>query len=351
MSSNNTNSVGNSGRLRRSSRAPKKLLAEFSVGDVVEVRWMMHDEHWNSILDVFAMTCVKMLYFKRSMHWSVYYSNLILHSLSFWLLVAILIIVVKIQRGSGTVQAQLVQLLTEGTASPNPRWLIRYVGNSKDDEVYEHSFLGKVGMNYEDAATTNQSVEQNVMEDDSPEVSDQQPSKKKRSEVTNDTDPVVHSDSSFGLKGAAKTNKASSNSSRSSNKNNALSSSRRDGRSRRRGTPPTEKESNEDKQQVLARSDDTLLESAGEINALATQQQQQQRKRKLTGAAKMSVETKRERESKTAKSSSTNNTSSLVTTTKPHPKEEEECVKIKFLTGTLYLYRGKRRRAEFIRRV
>ena len=265
----------------------------------------------------------------------------------------------KIQRGSGTVQAQLVQLLTEGTASPNPRWLIRYVGNSKDDEVYEHSFLGKVGVNNDDTATT-PSVEQNTVDDVSPVISDQQhvnevamenprASKKKKNEQTNDADLVVNSDSSFGLKGAAKANKASSISSRSSNKNTTLSTTTRDVRSRRRGQPLPDKEFYDEKHDESARSDDRLSLSAGDINALSNQQQQ--RKRKLTGAAKMSVETKRERESKTAKSSS--HTSSFAPTTKHNntQKEEEECVKIKFLTGTLFLYRGKRRRAEFIRRV
>lgn len=38
MSSTTANTVVNTGRLRRSSRAPKKLSAEFSVGEVVEVR-------------------------------------------------------------------------------------------------------------------------------------------------------------------------------------------------------------------------------------------------------------------------------------------------------------------------
>ncbi len=37
MSSNTSSSVGNAGRLRRSSRAPKKQTPEFSVGDLVEV--------------------------------------------------------------------------------------------------------------------------------------------------------------------------------------------------------------------------------------------------------------------------------------------------------------------------
>ena len=246
----------------------------------------------------------------------------------------------KIQRGIGTIQAKLVQLLTEGTASPNPRWLIRYVGNSKDDEVYEHSFLTKVGMNNEDS--TSQSVEQYVNDDDSPEISDQQHSKKKKFEISNDiNDLVVNSDSSFGVKGAAKTDKASSD------KNNALSTSTRDVRSRRRGQPLPNKELYEENEST--RTYDILSQNTGETNAILSQQQQ--RKRKLTGAAKMSVETKRERESKTSKSST--NTSSFPAVAKPqqHPKEEEECVKIKFLTGTLFLYRGKRRRAEFIRRV
>ena len=31
--------------------------------------------------------------------------------------------------------------------------------------------------------------------------------------------------------------------------------------------------------------------------------------------------------------------------------EHEKCLKVKLLTGTLYIYRGKHRRAEFVRRV
>jgi ribosomal protein S17 len=53
MSSNNDNIVGNAGRLRRSSRAPKKSSAEFSVGDVVEVRRtsrLTHDKYWNPLI-------------------------------------------------------------------------------------------------------------------------------------------------------------------------------------------------------------------------------------------------------------------------------------------------------------
>lgn len=266
----------------------------------------------------------------------------------------------KIQRGSGTTQAQLVQLLTEGSASPNPRWLIRYSSNSKDDEVYEHSFLGKVGLN-SDETSASQSPDQNVMDDDGPAISDQQQLseaaaenpralKKKKSDITNDIEPVVNSDSSVGRKGAAKSDKAFSAPSRASNKNNSLSTSTREGRSRRRGQPLMEKELHEKKFGETARINERSPQNAAENIALSSQQQQQ-KKRKLTGAAKMSVETKRERESKTAKSST--NTSSLATTTKQqhHQKEEEECVKIKFLTGTLYLYRGKRRRAEFVRRV
>ena len=266
----------------------------------------------------------------------------------------------KIQRGSGTVQAQLVQLLTEGTASPNPRWLIRYNSNSKDDEVYEHSFLGKVGLNG-DEASASQSPDQNVMDDDGPAISDQQQLieaatenpralKKKKSDITNDIEPVVNSDSSVGRKGAVKADKAFSAPSRVSTKNNSLSTSTREGRSRRRGQPLMEKDVHEEKFDETARINERSPQNTAENIALSSQQQQQ-KKRKLTGAAKMSVETKRERESKTAKSST--NTSSLATTTKQqhHQKEEEECVKIKFLTGTLYLYRGKRRRAEFVRRV
>ena len=49
-------------------------------------------------------------------------------------------------------------------------------------------------------------------------------------------------------------------------------------------------------------------------------------KRKLTGAALLAHKNKRQR-------------------------KDENCVTVKFLTGTLYLYRGPQRRAEFVRRV
>ncbi len=263
----------------------------------------------------------------------------------------------KIQRGSGTVQAQLVQLLTEGTASPNPRWLIRYLSGSRDDEVYEHSFLGKVGLNNEETSTS-QLTEHNLVDEDSPAVFDQQQlnessmensraKKKRKAENTNDMEPVANSDSSIGRKGTAKV-------SRSSNKNTALSTTTREVRSRRRGQSSPDTELYEEKHDGTARIDEGLS-LTGENSVTSSQQLllQQQRKRKLTGAAKLSVETKRERESKTDKKST--NASSQATSAKQQqqlqPKEQEECVKIKFLTGMLYLYRGKRRRAEFVRRV
>jgi hypothetical protein len=238
--------------------------------------------------------------------------------------------------------------------------LIRHVSGSKDDEVYEHSFIGKVGVNSEETSIS-QLTEHNVVDEDSPAVSDQQQlnessmenvraMKKRKSENTNDIEPVANSDSSVGRKGATK-------GSRSYNKTTALSTATREVRSRRRGQSPPDTEVYEEKHDGIARSDEGLSQT-GENSVTSSHQQlqqQQQRKRKLTGAAKLSVETKRERELKTDKKST--NASSQATSAKQqqqqqlHPKEPEECVKVKFLTGTLYLYRGKRRRAEFVRRV
>lgn len=45
-----------------------------------------------------------------------------------------------------------------------------------------------------------------------------------------------------------------------------------------------------------------------------------------------------------------NNKNSVVTAAK-RQRTEEECVKVKLLTGTLLLYRGRNPRAEFVRRV
>ena len=89
-----------------------------------------------------------------------------------------------------------------------------------------------------------------------------------------------------------------------------------------------------EKARVSAREARTRRRQAMMEDATVAEPQQQQMarkpsasgKRKLTGAALLAQKNKRQR-------------------------NDENCVTVKFLTGTLYLYRGPQRRAEFVRRV
>jgi hypothetical protein len=174
----------------------------------------------------------------------------------------------KIQRNNGTSHARLVQLLTEGTVSPNPRWLIRSISNSKDEEVYEHSFIGKVSeKNRDDVAS--HSDEHNATDDlrpnQSPVLSDppdettmsetSRISKKKKtahnsSENANGIDSTINSDSSVVRKAATNRNKSSSTSTTSkASTKHAMSASSREARSRRRGQSIPDKDLNVQQEQ------------------------------------------------------------------------------------------------------
>jgi len=70
--------------------------------------------------------------------------------------------VYQITRGSDTLRARLAQLLTEGS-SPNPRWLIKFDGQPhKDEEVYEHTFgrLLEAAEDVSDSGTNNEAPQQ-----------------------------------------------------------------------------------------------------------------------------------------------------------------------------------------------
>jgi hypothetical protein len=226
-------------------------------------------------------------------------------SLGFTLLPFASLVWYQIQRGGATLQARLIQLLTEGTSSPNPRWLIRL--GSKDEEVYEHIFVGKVNHDLGDDEQVRQSpVSSSSMEQ--PPVAETAETRLKRKK----DDTSMNSDSSARASKQPKADKADASS--------------REARSRRR----QEKGSDEATPPMVPVKQLLKQETMETLSSAVTDS----RKRKTNGG-------KRETAAKSAKAAAVSGIK----------KEEEECLKIKFLTGTLYLYRGRHRRAEFVRRV
>lgn len=229
-----------------------------------------------------------------------------------------------------------MQLLTTGS-SPNPRWIIQVEGpSSKDEEVYEHSFAGKVlSSGMESGGSTTEVTK--TSPGSSPQGSDAGSSDsrgrikrtKKQADGTLHVetkqgagDELTHNASAEGdnlaVEAVADTDNTAMSqaidSKRSSPAHSDISaaalarlSARETRRNRRQATAPVKP--------VVVSINHPVTAAVANIN----------RKRKLSGAAKLAVKKKRER--------------------------EEDCVKIKFLTGTLLLYRGPLRRAEFVRRV
>lgn len=214
-------------------------------------------------------------------------------------------------------------------SSPNPRWLIRFESSTiKDEEVYEHDFVGPSdGKNSPTASDQDASSRRGVTaaarnnkkksasssNSDSDTSNNSKKKKVARTTSVDYTKENVSDDSSSAVNKQRTANIASSGdvSPTQSDDTNLQAQKEarltaREARSRRRQAAI------EDTKAAIANSSDA----------------QPSRKRKLSGAAKQSAKNKREKQ-----------------------QNQEDCVKIKLLTGTLYLYRGQNRRAEFIRRV
>lgn len=95
----------------------------------------------------------------------------------------------------------------------------------------------------------------------------------------------------------------------------------------------------------------TETDSAGSSQNAVSAREVRSRRRQEVEA------TKKKKKRKASPTNTTTTTTTKTTTTVPTNKrprttsDQPECVKIKLLTGTLILYRGRNQRAEFVRRV
>ena len=215
----------------------------------------------------------------------------------------------QIDRAGTILRGRLAQLLTEGT-SPNPRWLVKFDRQpQKDEEMYERSF-GKLLVAYDE----------------------DEPSTRSRSPLP----PAVQSKPSKPNGNAARRGSTGKNSSTSSDeeqkksvkdngskKGSEVSEGSNAGSDDDSSTPETgSRRSSRDR--VSAREERSRRRQA-KIDEDVPGQESSGGKRRpppLNGSKK-----------------------------RPRGENDGEVVKVKLLTGTLFLYRGLHRRAEFIRRV
>jgi hypothetical protein len=241
-----------------------------------------------------------------------------------------------------TLKARLAQLLTEGT-SPNPRWLIKFDGQPyKDEEVYEHTF-GKLLIAADDEPESlpiepiiPRRQNSNIAKSTSTSSSSTSTSTDldKKIPATTKTDEAV-SVAEQGLpaedadaKDAASDDKKDKKSVTFSNENSPIGSD--ESTTQETGTEGgdviSSREARSLRRQTMIDESDGVLAWTGGSNLTATG------KRRLpaggSGSSKNGSKSKR-----------------------PRQDGDDSVVKVKLLTGTLYLYRGRNRRAEFIRRV
>ncbi|GKZ01179.1 hypothetical protein MPSEU_001069300 [Mayamaea pseudoterrestris] len=215
--------------------------------------------------------------------------------------------VVEIIRNGVPVQARLAQLLSE-SASPNPRWLLKFDGQSiKDEEVYQQAFSKKL-------------------------VSATSPSSSKRG---SNSDNSIHTDNDSMAGGDS--------------------------------TPPSPetKLASDDvliatKMSINSNSTDEDDEE-GSTSAVNSGVDDHQRLLKEQARVSAREARSRRRQAKVVQESKQLSVKNIrggfraglaKSNGKRQREEGEECVKVPLLTGTLYLYRGRtKRRAEFVRRV
>mmetsp|Transcript_24837 Transcript_24837/g.36751 ORF Transcript_24837/g.36751 Transcript_24837/m.36751 type:complete len:236 (-) Transcript_24837:80-787(-) len=211
--------------------------------------------------------------------------------------------VVEIYRGSASLTGRLAYNLTEGV-SPNPRWLVTFDDQShKDEELYEKA-LGKVLKH-------------------GSEGSEKTFSTARRARPL----PSSHGGSTRESRHSGSSGEGEDEKKR---KNKSVSFSDT-------GTP--------------AQSDDS---SSSAKKASAREQRSLRRQAKIDEEVVFTVPIGGSRSSKRRLPSSRSGSGGNINSSNKRVKGEngnEEVVKVKLLTGTLYLYRGLHRRAEFIRRV
>lgn len=244
--------------------------------------------------------------------------------------------VVELQRNGTTTKATLAQLLTD-VSSPNPRWLVNLNVPPYKEEVYEHIFNASFA---EDGAAEEAESANSLPPVAAVSAKKEPPGGtdivKQEKKVTND--PVISvadkkkgsTSSSTGVADASSDGgKSSSNS-----KKKAVSFS--DASSSSNGKIPGSKRSKVSAREARSRRRQALMDEPGSETLPATLPVVTTTgKRKVSGAAAIAAQNKRLRLAAAAAKS----------------PAEEAVTKVKFLTGTLYIHRGKHRRVEFVRRV
>ena len=195
----------------------------------------------------------------------------------------------QIVRGNAKVKARLAQLLTDPSAS-NPRWLVKFDGLSlKDEEVYEHVFAKSPSPSSDNSVSDSYSSSQHHRR---------------------------RHPSGYG----SDTNLATTQQQQQQQQQHAAKRAlAREARSQRR----------------QAKMDEIAQPSSSPSLASA--------KRRMPPPPPPSRYNNNNNNNKAKKARSNNN----------HMTEDgsDEVVKVKLLTGTLYMYRGVHRRVEFVRRV
>jgi len=202
-------------------------------------------------------------------------------------------------------KGRLAQLLTEGP-SPNPRWLVKFDGQPhKDEEMYERSF-GKSVSSAEDVEPPVTSSPVTVPSSAQKKVKttvDRKSLNGKHNGTSSDAEPLDNQ-KSFQLKFQGK----------------------------KEAEIPSD---------CSSTPESTERHKSGRVSARAERSRRRQAKtdEEIILSEEPSIVKKRILPPPTQPRKC------------PRPTDDEEVIKVKLLTGILYLYRGKHRRAEFVRRV
>ena len=242
----------------------------------------------------------------------------------------VLCLVEKIDRQHGVIaRGRLAQLLTEGP-SPNPRWLVKFDSQPyKDEEMYERAFGKLLHSN---------------------EESEEQPSAPTASEVTSGSNSRTKTSISVANAATEATNDSKSGASADGDKSddakkgkNSNGSSKDDATTKAKAIPGSGTLSQD------SADDSSPNDEASRSRASAREARSRRRQAMIDDAAvlpgteilagKRKMPPPPAHRSKQFKHGDT------------QYAEDGEVVKVKLLTGTLYLYRGAQRRVEFVRRV
>lgn len=244
--------------------------------------------------------------------------------------------IVEVQRHGVVMQGRLAQLLTEGP-SPNPRWLLKFDGQPyKDEEMYERSFgktlfsmsvdeEGSIGVVTSSASVSSASTQRKVG------TGGRRTNGTKKGGTSSDDDETEQKELySEDTKGENLIEESNAPSDVESDTNDRRSQNRRvtarEERSRRR----------------QAKIDEEIFP-----NLPVHEQFMAGAKRRIsTGSLSTSFHN-----SKRSRRDADNDDPDNKTNNNDDTSTKSTVIQVTLLTGTLYLYRGKQRRAEFIRRV